>query len=77
MSNPLHAESPGFVAQSLSEKAKDCFDRTQLEFGKVLGIGRMQLSKYEKGLSAPTLELLLKLKPYSGRSLDWTVTGGR
>jgi transcriptional regulator with XRE-family HTH domain len=35
-----------------------------------------QLSKYEKGQSAPTLALLLKLKSYSGRSLDWIVTGG-
>jgi transcriptional regulator with XRE-family HTH domain len=52
------------------------FDRTQREFGQVLGIGQTQLSKYEKGLSAPTLELLLKLKFYSGRSLDWIVTGG-
>jgi len=52
------------------------FDHTQREFGKMLGIGQTQLSKYEKGLSAPTLELLLKLKSYSGRSLDWIVTGG-
>lgn len=42
----------------------------------MLGIGQTQLSKYEKGLSAPTLELLLKLKTYSGRSLDWIVMGG-
>jgi transcriptional regulator with XRE-family HTH domain len=42
----------------------------------MLGIGQTQLSKYEKGLSAPTLELLLKLKSHSGRSLDWIVTGG-
>jgi transcriptional regulator with XRE-family HTH domain len=40
------------------------------------GVGQTQLSKYEKELSAPTLELLLKLKSYSGRSLDWIVTGG-
>jgi transcriptional regulator with XRE-family HTH domain len=52
------------------------FDHTQREFGKMLGIGQTQLSKYEKGLSAPTLELLLKLKSHSGRSLDWIVTGG-
>ena len=41
----------------------------------MLGIGQTQLSKYEKGLSVPTLELLLRLKSYSGRSLDWIVTG--
>jgi len=39
------------------------------------GIEQTQLSKYEKGLSTPTLELLLKLKSYSGRSLDWIATG--
>ncbi len=51
------------------------FDLTQGEFGKILGIGQAQLSKYEKGESVPTLELLLKLKAHSGRSLDWIVVG--
>ena len=47
------------------------FDLTQAEFCKVLGIGQTQLSKYEKGQSVPTLEVLLKLKAHSGKSLDW------
>jgi transcriptional regulator with XRE-family HTH domain len=51
------------------------FDLTQAEFGKILGIGQAQLSKYEKGENALTLELLLRLKAYSGRSIDWIVTG--
>ena len=51
------------------------FDCTQRDFGKLLGIGQTQLSKYEKGQSVPTLELLLKLKILSGRSLDWIVMG--
>ena len=51
------------------------FDLTQAEFCKVLGIGQRQLSKYEKGQSAPTLEVLLKLKAHSGKSLDWIVAG--
>jgi transcriptional regulator with XRE-family HTH domain len=51
------------------------FDLTQTDFGKILGIGQTQLSKYEKGQSAPTLELLLKLKHYSTKSLDWIVCG--
>lgn len=38
--------------------------------------GSPKRGQYEKGLSAPTLELLLKLKFYSGRSRDWIVTGG-
>jgi transcriptional regulator with XRE-family HTH domain len=41
----------------------------------MLGIGQAQLSKYELGLSVPTLEVLLKLKAYSGKSIDWIVTG--
>jgi transcriptional regulator with XRE-family HTH domain len=49
------------------------FDLTQAEFCKVLGIGQTQLSKYEKGQSVPTLEVLLKLKAHSGKSLDWIV----
>jgi transcriptional regulator with XRE-family HTH domain len=51
------------------------FDLTQAQFGKILGIGQTQLSKYEMGQSAPTLDLLLRLKTYSGRSIDWIVTG--
>jgi transcriptional regulator with XRE-family HTH domain len=41
----------------------------------LFGIGQAQLSKYEIGLSAPTVELLLKLRAYSGRSIDWILTG--
>jgi transcriptional regulator with XRE-family HTH domain len=51
------------------------FDLTQADFGKILGIGQAQLSKYELGQSMPTLELLLSLRAYSGRSIDWIVTG--
>ena len=40
-----------------------------------MGIGQTQLSKYEKGQSAPTLEFLLKLKAHSGKRLDWIVAG--
>lgn len=51
------------------------FDLTQAQFGKLIGIGQTQLSKYEKGQSAPTLDFLLKLKAQSGKSLDWIVSG--
>ncbi len=51
------------------------FDRTQVQFAKVFGITQAQLSKYERGKNAPTLELLLKLKHLSGKSIDWIVTG--
>lgn len=51
------------------------FDLTQAEFGRLMGIGQKQLSKYEIGLSAPTVDLLLRLKEHSGKSIDWILTG--
>lgn len=51
------------------------FDLTQAQFGRLIGVGQTQLSKYEKGQSAPTLEFLLKLKAHSGKNLDWIVGG--
>jgi len=50
------------------------FDLTQAEFSRMLGVGQTQLSNYELGLSAPTLEVLLRLKKHSGRSIDWILT---
>ncbi len=47
----------------------------QVELAKALGITQAQLSKYERGQNAPTLDLLLKLKHFSGKSIDWIVTG--
>jgi transcriptional regulator with XRE-family HTH domain len=51
------------------------FGLTQVEFCRVLGISRAQLSKYELGYSAPTPEMLLKLKAFSGKSVDWILVG--
>ncbi len=51
------------------------FDFTQAEFGRKLGIGQTQLSRYELGQTLPTTEVLLKLKAYSGKSIDWILTG--
>ena len=45
--------------RSAAESGKSgAFDGTQRETGKMLGIGQMQPAKYEKGQSAPSLELL-------------------
>jgi transcriptional regulator with XRE-family HTH domain len=46
-----------------------------VELGKILGITQAQLSKFEKGQRLPTLEVLLKLRAHSGRSIDWIVMG--
>ena len=51
------------------------FDLTQAEFGKIMGIGQTQLSKYEKGQSMPTVEVLVRLKAYSRKSIDWIILG--
>jgi transcriptional regulator with XRE-family HTH domain len=51
------------------------FDLTQIEFAKLLGIDQTQLSRYEKGRTLPPTEMLLKLRTYSGRSIDWILTG--
>jgi transcriptional regulator with XRE-family HTH domain len=47
----------------------------QVELAEILGITQAQLSKYERGRNAPTLELLLKLKHFSRKSIDWIVSG--
>ena len=51
------------------------FDLTQAQFAEMLGIRQNTLSNYEKGKIVPTLEMLLKLKSHSGKSIDWIVTG--
>ncbi|MGO9565138.1 MAG: helix-turn-helix domain-containing protein [Candidatus Korobacteraceae bacterium] len=51
------------------------FDLTQGDFGRMLGIGQTQLSKYELGQSVPTVQILLRLKAYSRKSVDWILTG--
>jgi transcriptional regulator with XRE-family HTH domain len=51
------------------------FNLNQSEFARIFDIGQAQLSKYEMGLSVPTLEFLLALKRYSGKTIDWIVMG--
>jgi transcriptional regulator with XRE-family HTH domain len=51
------------------------FDLKQTEFAEILGISQTQLSKYERGKSVPTPEILLKLKRHSSRTVDWILTG--
>ena len=53
------------------------FELTQAAFARKLGIGQTQLSKYELGQSAPTLEMLVKLSKYAETTIDWIVYGRR
>jgi len=41
----------------------------------MLGVGQAAVSKFEKGLSFPSVETLLRLREYSGKTIDWIVTG--
>jgi len=51
------------------------FDWNQKQFCRLLEITQPQLSKYERGQSIPPLQVLLRLKRHSGKSIDWIVTG--
>lgn len=51
------------------------FNLKQTEFAEILGVSQTQLSKYERGKSMPMPEILLKLKRFSGKSIDWILTG--
>lgn len=51
------------------------FDMQQADFARLLKVSQSQLSKYERGESAPPLEVLIQLKERFGKSLDWIVTG--
>jgi transcriptional regulator with XRE-family HTH domain len=47
----------------------------QTEFAGRLGVSQGQLSRYEKGAAAPSLDSLVRLKNKSGKSIDWIITG--
>jgi transcriptional regulator with XRE-family HTH domain len=55
-------------------KSVDSISRRQ-SLENCLGVRQNSLSNYEKGQTAPTLDLLLRLKAHSGRSIDWIITG--
>jgi transcriptional regulator with XRE-family HTH domain len=71
--NPQHRVDLRAIGRRIREIRG--FDLSQTEFAKRLGIGQQQLSNYENGKSAPTLEILVRLQAMSGRSLDWIVNG--
>ena len=51
------------------------FDLNQDEFADVLGITQTAVSKLEKGRVLPTVEILIRLSNYSGKSIDWILRG--
>lgn len=51
------------------------FETQQSEFAQLLGVSQSQYSKYERGETEPSLEILVKLGTRFGKSLDWLVLG--
>lgn len=51
------------------------FDANQAEFAKRIGISQGQLSRYEKGKSEISAEVLLRISQNFDRSIEWVLTG--
>jgi len=47
----------------------------QDDFAPFLGITQGQLSKIERGLLAPSVEVLLRLRRRFGKKVDWILLG--
>jgi len=52
------------------------FKMNQAQLGRLLGVTQTTVSKYEKGETLPTLDVLLKLSEIGGVSVDWILKGG-
>jgi transcriptional regulator with XRE-family HTH domain len=51
------------------------YDTNQEKFARELGISQGQLSRYEKGKSDISAEVLLRISQRFGRSIEWILTG--
>jgi transcriptional regulator with XRE-family HTH domain len=51
------------------------FDAKQEKFARELGISQGQLSRYEKGKSDMSAEILLRISQRCGKSMEWILTG--
>ncbi len=47
----------------------------QAGFARQIGISQGQLSRYEKGKSEITAEVLLRISQRFGKSIEWLLTG--
>ena len=51
------------------------YEAKQDEFARELGISQGQLSRYEKGKSEMSAEVLLRISQRCGQSIEWVLTG--
>jgi transcriptional regulator with XRE-family HTH domain len=72
-----HQEDVRLDLKAIGRRVREIrgFDLKQTEFAEILGISQTQLSKYERGKSVPMPEILLKLKRFSRKTIDWILTG--
>jgi len=63
------------VAVGRRIRAARGFDLTQAEMGRILGLTQAGVSKLERGERLPTLEVLLKVRAFCGKPIDWIITG--
>mgnify|MGYP001605663037 FL=1 len=49
----------------------------QEEFGKMIGVGQSQVSKYERGEILPPVEILLRIAAVGNTGLNWILKGQR
>jgi transcriptional regulator with XRE-family HTH domain len=74
---PRIIERDGPDLEALGRRLRELrgFDLTQAEFAMELGISQSQLSKYERGVAAPTADILFYVKKRFRVSIDWLLTG--
>jgi transcriptional regulator with XRE-family HTH domain len=68
-------DSPDLKALGRRLRELRGFDLTQEDFASELGVSQSQLSKYERGVAAPTAEILFFVKRRFHVSIDWLLTG--
>ena len=70
-------KKPAIDWKSVGKRLRELrgFDRHQAEFARQIGISQGQLSRYEKGKSEISAEVLLRISQSFDRSIEWVLTG--
>ena len=62
------------ISKRLKEVRKK-FGLSQSQFGSRIGLSFQHVSRYERGLITPSVEILIKLQACLHVSIDWLLTG--
>ena len=64
------------ISESLGARIRELrSDLTQAEFADMLGIKQAMISRYEADKETPSPPVLLRLARFSGRPMEWLLTG--